>query len=49
MACTITSLFLIGMFGIIAAGMVFGPSTTEKPTAGRQETPVAPSDDRAIA
>jgi hypothetical protein len=49
MACTITSLFLIAMFGIIAAGMVFRPSTKEKPSARRQETPVAPAGDRVIA
>jgi hypothetical protein len=48
MACTITSLFLIAMFGIIAAGMVFRPST-EKPSARQQEAPVAPSGDRVIA
>jgi hypothetical protein len=30
MACTITSLFLIAMFGIVAAGMVFRPSTKER-------------------
>jgi hypothetical protein len=47
MACTITSLFLIAMFGIIAAGLAFRPK--EKPSAQRQETPVAPSGDRAIA
>jgi hypothetical protein len=49
MACTITSLFLIAMFGIIAVGVAFPPSTKEKPSARRQETPVAPSGDRAIA
>jgi hypothetical protein len=49
MACTITSLFLMAMFGIVAAGMVLGPSTKEKPSARRQETPVAPSGDRVIA
>ena len=48
MACTITSLFLIAMFGIIAAGMVFRPSSKEKPSAQRQDTPVAPSGDRVI-
>jgi TRAP-type C4-dicarboxylate transport system permease small subunit len=31
MACAITSLFLIAMFGIVAAGVVFRPSTNEKP------------------
>jgi hypothetical protein len=49
MACTITSLFLIAMFGIIAAGMVFRPSAKEKPSARQQEAPVAPSGDRVIA
>jgi hypothetical protein len=49
MACTITSLFLIAMFGIIAAGVAFRPSSMEKPLARRQETPVAPSGDRVIA
>jgi hypothetical protein len=48
-ACTITSLFLIAMFGIIAVGVAFSPSTKEKPSARRQETPVAPSGDRVIA
>jgi hypothetical protein len=43
MACTMTSLFLIGMFGIIAAGLAFRPDTKAK------DTPVAPSDDRVIA
>jgi hypothetical protein len=49
MACTITSLFLIAMFGIIAAGLAFRPCTKEKPSAQRQDTPVAPSGDRVIA
>jgi hypothetical protein len=49
MACTITSLFLIAMSGIIAAGMAFRPGTKEKPSAQRQDTPVAPSGDRVIA
>ena len=50
MACAITSLFLFAMFGIVvAAGMAFWPSTKEKPSARRQETPVAPSGDRVIA
>jgi hypothetical protein len=49
MACTITSLFLIAMFGIVAAGVVFRPSAKEKPTARREGTPVAPSGDRVIA
>jgi hypothetical protein len=47
MACTITSLFLIAMFGIIAAGLAFRPK--EKPSAQREDTPVAPSGDRVIA
>jgi hypothetical protein len=49
MACTITSLFLIAMFGIIAAGVAFRPGTKEKPSAQRQDTPLAPSGDRVIA
>jgi hypothetical protein len=49
MACAITSLFLIAMFGIVAAGVAFLPSAKEKPSARRQETPVAPSGDRMIA
>jgi hypothetical protein len=48
MACTITSLFLFAMFGMaVAAGMALWPK--EKPSARRQETPVAPSGDRVIA
>jgi hypothetical protein len=43
MACAITSMFLMAMFAIIAVGMAFPPSTKEKPSARRQETPVAPS------
>jgi hypothetical protein len=49
MACAITSLFLMAMFGIIVAGVVFGPSAEEKPSAQRQETPAAPPGDRVIA
>jgi hypothetical protein len=49
MACAITSLFLMAMFGIIAAGVAFLPSTVEKPSVRRQETPVAPSGDHVIA
>jgi hypothetical protein len=49
MACAITSMFLMAMFGIVTAAMVFQPSTKEKPSARRQETPVAPSGDRVIA
>jgi hypothetical protein len=49
MACAITSLFLFATFAIIVAGMAFPPSTKEKPSARRQETPVAPSGDRVIA
>jgi hypothetical protein len=49
MGCAITSLFLLAMFGIITAGMVFQPSTKEKPTVRRKETPVAPSGDHVIA
>jgi hypothetical protein len=49
MACAITSMFLMAMFGIVTAAMVFRPSTKEKPSARRQETSVAPSGDRVIA
>jgi len=49
MACTITSLFLFAMFGIIAAGLAFRPSAKQDPSARRQEMPVAPSGDRVIA
>jgi hypothetical protein len=49
MACTITSLFLIAMLGIIVAGVAFGLGTKVKPSARRQETPVASSGDRVIA
>jgi hypothetical protein len=49
MVCSITSLFLIAMFGVIAAGLAFRPDSKEKPSARRQDTPVAPSVDRAIA
>ena len=49
MACAIKSLFLMAMFGIIVAGVVFGPSAEEKPSSRRQETPAAPSGDRVIA
>jgi hypothetical protein len=49
MACAITSMFLMAMFGIVMAAMVFRPSTKEKPSARRQETPVAASGDRMTA
>jgi hypothetical protein len=50
MACAITSLLLFAMFGMaVAAGMALWPDTNEKPSARRQETPVAPSGDRVIA
>jgi hypothetical protein len=49
MACMITSLFLIAMFGIIAAGVAFRPGTKEESSAQRQGTPVARSGDRVIA
>ena len=49
MACAITSLFLMAMFGIIVAGVAFGPSAQEKSSARRQETPAAPPGDRVIA
>jgi hypothetical protein len=49
MACAITSMFLMAMFGIVTAAMVFQPSTKEKPSARRQETPVAAYGDRVIA
>jgi hypothetical protein len=39
----------MAMFGIVTAAMVFQPSTNEKPSARRQETPVAVSGDRVIA
>jgi hypothetical protein len=49
MACAITSLFLIAMFGVLAAAVAFRPGTKEKPSARQQGTPVAPSGDRMIA
>jgi hypothetical protein len=49
MACTITSLFLFAMFGIIAAGIAFGPSAKEKPSVRRQAPPAAPTGDHVIA
>jgi hypothetical protein len=49
MACAITSLFLMAMFGIIAAGLAFRPSAEEKSSARREETPAAPSGDHVIA
>jgi hypothetical protein len=50
MACAITSLLLFAMFGMaVAAGMALWPGNKEKPSARRQETPVAPSGDRVIA
>ena len=50
MACAISSLLLFAMFGMaVAAGMALWPGTKEKPSARRQETPVAPSGDRVIA
>ena len=50
MACAITSLFLMAMMvGIVAVAMAFQPSTKEKPSARRQETPAAPSGDHVIA
>jgi hypothetical protein len=50
MACAITSLLLFAMFGMaVAAGMALWPGTKEKPSARRQETPVAPSGDRVTA
>jgi hypothetical protein len=49
MACAITSLFLMAMFGVIAAGLAFGSSAKEKPSARRQETPPTPSGDHVIA
>jgi hypothetical protein len=49
MACTITSLFLFAMLGVIAAGMAFRPATKETPRARRQEAGPAPSGDRVIA
>jgi hypothetical protein len=49
MACAITSLFLMAMFGIIVAGVAFGPSAQEKSSARRQETTAAPPSDHVIA
>jgi len=49
MACTITSLFLFAMFGIIGAGMAFGPSAKEKPSVRREGAPAAPTGDHVIA
>jgi hypothetical protein len=49
MACTITSLFLVAMLGVIAAGIAFDPATKETPRARRQEAGPAPSGDRVIA
>jgi hypothetical protein len=49
MACTITSLFLFAMFGIIAAGVAFGPSAKEKPSVWREGTPATPAGDHVIA
>jgi hypothetical protein len=49
MACTITSVFLIAMFGIAAAAVALRPGTKEKPSARRQEMQVAPPGDRVIA
>jgi hypothetical protein len=50
MACAITSLFLMAMMvGIVAVAVAFRPSTEEKPSARRQETPAAPSGDHVIA
>jgi hypothetical protein len=49
MAGAITSLFLMAMFGIIAAGLAFGSSAKEKPPARRQETPATSSGDHVIA
>jgi hypothetical protein len=49
MACAFTSVFLIAMLGVAAAAAVFRPGTKEKPSAGRQETLVAPSGDRVVA
>jgi hypothetical protein len=49
MACAFTSVFLIAIFGIVAAAAVFRPGTKEKPSARQQERPVAPSGDRVVA
>jgi hypothetical protein len=50
MACAITSLLLFAMFGMaVATGMVLWSGTKEKPSARRQEAPVAPAGDRVIA
>jgi hypothetical protein len=39
MGCTITSLFLIAMFGIIAAGVAFRPDTKESRRTPADMTP----------
>jgi hypothetical protein len=49
MACAFMSVFLIAIFGIVAAAAVFRPGTKEKPSARQQERPVAPSGDRVVA
>jgi hypothetical protein len=49
MACTITSLLLFGMFGVVVAGMALLPGIKEKPPVRRQETTTAPSGDHVIA
>jgi hypothetical protein len=49
MVCAMTSVFLMAMFGVVAAAVVFRPTTKEKPSARRQETLVAPAGDRVIA
>jgi hypothetical protein len=49
MACTITSLFLFAMFGVVVAGTALLSSAKEKPPARRQETTTTPSGDHVIA
>jgi hypothetical protein len=49
MACTITSLFLFAMLGIIAVATAFRPASKETPPVRRHEAAPAPSGDRVIA
>jgi hypothetical protein len=49
MACMISSLFLFAMFGVVAAAVTFMSGAKEKPSARRQETPVASAGDHVIA
>ena len=49
MACAMTSLVLMAMFGIIVAGLAFGSNAEETASTERQEAPAAPSGDHVIA